>query len=175
VLFNLKTLAEVAEEREVRVGVLRSRPKCRGVCPAYGTTPQPVSALLTPLTSCAIGTVPSAFANAGHALAGRVPRAILTPRISSLIDTDPFSLQSPVQGAGVALGVFVADRIGVGVSADVALEVALGAVVGDEMVVPVAVRIAVAVVIADGVAVVVGISVDVALGVGVGVEDLGDV
>jgi len=157
VLFNLKTLAEVAEEREVRVGVLRSRPKCRGVCPAYGITPQPVSALLIPLTSCAIGTVPSAFANAGHALAGRVPRAILTPRISSLIDTVPFSLQSPVQGAGVAL------------------EVALGAVVGDEMVVPVAVRIAVAVVVANRVAVVVGISVDVALGVGVGVEDLGDV
>src|SRR5215468_11061765 len=81
--------------------------------------PQPLSALFTASTSCAMSTVPPAFRNVGQALGGRMPRAIPTPVIRSGMLTTPVALQSPMHGTGVRVA--VALEVGVG---------AVGVVVG---------------------------------------------
>src|SRR5262245_35215832 len=53
--------------------------------------------------------MPESFAsNAGHVLSGLLPSAIFTPRMSSLIATEPSPLQSPTHvpppGVGVTMG-----------------------------------------------------------------------
>ena len=140
---------------------------------AYETDSQAVSELFTPLMSCAMSTVPSAFSNAGHALAGRVPRAIFTPMISSLIDTAPLPSQSPVHDTVVALAVALAD--GAGVPVGVALEA--GVLLGNEVAVPLTVGVAVAVrstlgvALADRVEVTVAVALEDAVRVLVGDEE----
>src|SRR5215813_1030774 len=89
----------------------------RGTCPLarsgrYAESPQPLSALRTPLTSWAISTFPAGSSNAGHAVAGWSPRTMFTPRTRSLIVTMPVPAQSPTHGSGVSMGV----AVGVGVA-----------------------------------------------------------
>jgi hypothetical protein len=140
---------------------------------AYETDSQSVSELFTALMSCAMSTVPSAFSNAGHALAGWVPRAIFTPMISSLIDTAPLPSQSPVHDTVVALAVALAD--GAGVPVGVALEA--GVLLGNEVAVPLTVGVAVAVrstlgvALADRVEVTVAVALEDAVRVLVGDEE----
>src|SRR5215468_3900858 len=68
--------------------------------PATGQEPR---ALLTPLMSCEMVTIPPWSWNATQALAGCVPSAMLTPTISSLMATLPSLLQSPTHCALAAV------------------------------------------------------------------------
>jgi hypothetical protein len=85
--------------------------------------------LLTPAISSFTFTNLSLFAsNAGHASIDSVPRAMLTPVITSVMATDPLPSQSPMQSGGIT----VADGFDVceGVGGDVTVRVGVTAVEG---------------------------------------------
>ena len=135
---------------------------------AYVVWPQPFSALPTALTSRAISTWPSGFWNARHALAGWLPSAMLTPVMSSLIETTWLSSQSPVHGGTVAVGVGFATRVGATVDVVPDTGVCVGGAGGKAVLL--AVPLAVGTAVAKTVAVAVRETVEVALGADVGDE-----
>src|SRR5215467_7628615 len=79
---------------------------------------QPLSALLTAATNCAMSTECCALAKAGQASRVSWPSAMLTPVIRSEMLTAPLPPQSPTHGlemrVGVAVGCTGPDGVAVG-------------------------------------------------------------
>src|SRR5215471_10620651 len=76
---------------------------CTVVAVGVAAAGQLPMALLTPLMSCEMVTIPLWSWNDTQVLAGCVPSAMLTPMISSLIATLPSLLQSPTHCAWAAV------------------------------------------------------------------------